>query len=127
MATNHPVPNASAVLYSGAYADGYYNLTVACNDTFGNGTSASVFFTKSTACIVNITGICDGCRYQDDSITGMIIGCSNNVSITSAAYSINDFAFVSISNTSSFVVNLERGWNRIIFNVSSAVILGIIL
>jgi hypothetical protein len=48
MATNGPVVNGSSVAYNGAYADGTWNMSVICRDSFFNSTASSIVFSKNT-------------------------------------------------------------------------------
>lgn len=115
-----PVVSGAVSVFSKTYVDGSYNLSVVCADSFRNSSTATLLFTKSTACIFNITGLVDGARYMS-VVQPVVVACSNGVSITSCSYTINDYAALIPSNCSGFNMTLLFGGNKIKINATDAV------
>jgi len=122
---NDSIINTSVVSYPGTgfylfnLSQGTYNFTVRCNDTFRYSSNDTLTVTFTQGCVINYSAPCEGCRYQDNIISGVSLGCSNGVNVTHAWYSINEFANVSISNWSLFNISSELGRNTVHFYIDS--------
>lgn len=99
------------------FSDGAHVLNVTCQDSFFNSSNATLNLIFSTACGINLFGVGDGLRFADNEINASL-NCSNGVAVNNCGYSINNFAFVTVSNCSSFTVLAERGWNKLNFTVN---------
>lgn len=116
--TNLSAPNQTGGTgYSFSLGEGVWNLSVWCSDSFRNGSLSGLLLTYRSACLINLSVPCAGCRYQDNEINAGL-SCTNGISITSCSYFINDFAPYVVSNCSDFNITAERGWNVLVVNVT---------
>lgn len=103
---------------------GTWNLTMQCCDSFQCDQNRTLLFSYSPFCMVSIYGMCNGCRYQDNTINTSL-NCTNGVIPQNCWYSINDYAPVLIENcSSSFTILAENGMNDMTLTVESSSVNG---